>query len=566
MAEQKEATAVAETQTHSLTEDAKVKEYDKRLFELRKDGVNKIALLREEIESIKKNRMIDKDTKAKIIQDDKEKIVAAKQVASQNKAEIAEILKEAVAYENTTGKAHEAEINAEQNKLMAEAKTRHKETMAKIKDENAVKLAEIKAKFSGSLTPDQKAEMKVELSNQKLAYKSAMGDEGIKFNGEIQKAKNEKYDAYMERQNSVKSLRNGSSTILEKLEAYFKKYGYSWNTKNWLLANALYIVVVIFFIGCIILSPIQGHGQLLTWENILTILEQSSTRMFYALGVAGLILLAGTDLSVGRMVGMGAVVTSIILHNGTNIVVFFNWTNIDFSALGWGFRVVLALLASIFFCTLYSCVAGFFSARFKMHPFISTLSTSLIMYGILYAGTQGIATGGVADAVRSTIGGRWGSGSTAFPKTIVYAIVAIIVAWFIWNKTKFGKNMFAVGGNAEAAAVSGINVFKVTMGVFAMAGIYYGCGSFLEAFKANASAGTGYGFELDAIAACVVGGISFNGGIGTIKGAVIGVLIFQGMTYCLSVLQIDTNWQFVLKGVIILAAVTLDCMKYIKKK
>jgi methyl-galactoside transport system permease protein len=566
MAEQKQATVVSEAGGHSLTEDAKVKEYDKKLFDLRKDGVNKIAQLREEIDSVKKNRMIDKDTKTKIIADDREKIQAARVVANQNKAEIATVLKEAVAYETETGKAHEAQVNQEQNAIIAELKTHHKDAVAALKLSNANAMAAVKAKYTGNLTPDQKAEMKVEVSNQKLAYKSALGDEQIKFNGDIQKAKNEKYDAYMERQNSVKSLRNGSSTILEKFEAYFKNYAYSWNTKNWLLANALYIVVILFFIACIIISPIQGHGSLLTWENILTILEQSSTRMFYALGVAGLILLAGTDLSVGRMVGMGAVVTSIILHNGTNIVVFFNWTNIDFSALGWGFRVVFALLASVFFCTLYSCVAGFFTAKFKMHPFISTLSTSLIMYGILYAGTQGIATGGVADAVRSTIGGRWGSGSTAFPKTIVYAIVAIIVAWFIWNKTKFGKNMFAVGGNSEAAAVSGINVFKVTMGVFIMAGIYYGCGSFLEAFKANASAGTGYGFELDAIAACVVGGISFNGGIGTIKGAVIGVLIFQGMTYCLSVLQIDTNWQFVLKGAIILAAVTLDCMKYIKKK
>ena len=88
--------------------------------------------------------------------------------------------------------------------------------------------------------------------------------------------------------------------------------------------------------------------------------------------------------------------------------------------------------------------------------------------------------------------------------------------------------MYAVGGNAEAAAVSGINVFAVTMGIFIMAGIFYGCGAFLEAFRANASAGTGQGFELDAIAACVVGGISFNGGIGKIRGAVLGVIIFTG--------------------------------------
>ena len=126
--------------------------------------------------------------------------------------------------------------------------------------------------------------------------------------------------------------------------------------------------------------------------------------------------------------------------------------------------------------------------------------------------------------------------------------------------------MYAVGGNGEAAAVSGISVFKVTMCVFIMAGIFYGCGAFLEAFRANASAGTGQGYEMDAIAACVVGGISFNGGIGKISGAAIGVIIFTGLTYCLTFLGIDTNLQFVFKGVIIIAAVSLDSIKYLKKK
>ena len=169
------------------------------------------------------------------------------------------------------------------------------------------------------------------------------------------------------------------------------------------------------------------------------------------------------------------------------------------------------------------------------------------------------------------LGGRWELGFVngefvTFPKLIIPAVIAIAVAWFIWNKTTFGKNMYAVGGNSEAASVSGISVFWVTMSIFAMAGVFYGFGSFFEAFKANASAGTGQGYELDAIAACVVGGISFNGGIGKIGGAVIGVIIFTGLTYCLTFLGIDTNLQFVFEGIIILTAVTLDCLKYVQKK
>ena len=293
--------------------------------------------------------------------------------------------------------------------------------------------------------------------------------------------------------------------------------------------------------------------------------------MFYALGVAGLILLAGTDLSVGRMVALGSVTTSLLLHKGTNIVTFFGMGPWNFEAIPMALRVLIALILSITLCVAFSAFAGFFTAKLKIHPFITTLSTQLIIYGLLFFGTSGTPTGSIDRGIKDLLGGRWelgyiGHDLITFPKLIIPAVIAIIIAWFIWNKTTFGKNMYAVGGNAEAAAVSGISVFKVTMLIFVMAGVFYGCGSFLEAFRANTSAGTGQGFELDAIAACVVGGISFNGGIGKIGGAVMGVLIFQGMTYALTFLGIDTNLQFVFKGVIIIAAVALDSVKYLKKK
>ena len=140
--------------------------------------------------------------------------------------------------------------------------------------------------------------------------------------------------------------------------------------------------------------------------------------------------------------------------------------------------------------------------------------------------------------------------------------------WFIWNKTTLGKNLFAVGGNPEAASVSGISVFWVTVGAFVLAGILYGFGSWLECIRmvGSGSAAYGQGWEMDAIAACVVGGISFTGGIGKISGVVVGVFIFTALTYSLTVLGIDTNLQFVFSGIIILVAVTLDCLKYVQKK
>ena len=150
----------------------------------------------------------------------------------------------------------------------------------------------------------------------------------------------------------------------------------------------------------------------------------------------------------------------------------------------------------------------------------------------------------------------------------MYAIAAVVIVWFIWNKTTFGKNLYAVGGNPEAASVSGISVFKVTVGAFIMAGVLYGFGSWLECIRmiGSGSAAYGQGWEMDAIAACVVGGISFTGGIGKISGVVVGVFIFTALTYSLTTLGIDTNLQFVFSGIIILVAVMLDCLKYVQKK
>ena len=154
------------------------------------------------------------------------------------------------------------------------------------------------------------------------------------------------------------------------------------------------------------------------------------------------------------------------------------------------------------------------------------------------------------------------------PTIILWAVAAIVIVWFIWNKTTFGKNLYAVGGNPEAASVSGISVFAVTVGAFVLAGILYGFGSWLECARmvGSGSAAYGQGWEMDAIAACVVGGVSFTGGIGKISGVVVGVLIFTALTYSLTILGIDTNLQFVFEGIIILVAVTLDCLKYVQKK
>ena len=558
-----EKASVVEIKT--LDEDEKLRGYSETLHNLRKDGVKKIADLKQEIFSLKKSKMIDSAEKQRLISEKKDGIETAKEVAAKNKAEEIRVEKEAVAYATTISKEYIAQVVLSENESIAKHKQDFAQEVLKIKSESAEK--ESKLKSSGM----DSAALKEEIATLKYETKSSLFDAKSRLSSAVGRCKDAKNQAFVNHVQKNRSLRNGKNNFSEDFVLNLNDYIYKFKLSKFFLDNGLYLAILVFFIVCIILAPISGNGNLLSLPNIFTILEQSSTRMFYALGVAGLILLAGTDLSVGRMVALGAVVTGLVLHPGQNIVTFFGMGPWDFTAIPMAVRVIMALFSSVFLCVLFSAFAGVFSARLKIHPFISTLATQLIIYGLLFFGTSGTPVGSIDSGIKDVFGGRWVLGVingelVTFPKLIIPAAIAIVVAWFIWNKTTFGKKMYAVGGNSEAASVSGISVFKVTLGVFIMAGIFYGFGAFFEAFKANASAGTGQGYELDAIAACVVGGISFNGGIGKIGGAVLGVIIFTSLTYCLTFLGIDTNLQFVFKGFIIIAAVALDSIKYLKRK
>ncbi len=549
----------------SIEEDQKVKDYTIRLRDLRKDGVTKISDCRLEIVALKKNKLMDEGEKERRIRELQAEVEAAKKVEEKNKAEIDALSREAVSYVNSVATEIEKAVTEKQNAKMAKAKEFY------VKEVEQIRSDAEKRKENLKNTIKDPQQLKSELDIASYELKSALFDSKSRYKRELDKAKAAKNQAYVDHIQKNRELRNGKTKFSENMKLKQKNFVLNFNASQFFLTNGLYIAILIFFIVCIIVAPIRGNGNLLTLSNIFTILEQSSTRMFYALGVAGLILLAGTDLSVGRMVALGSVTTGLILHPGMNIVTFFGMGPWDFSGIPMVVRVLMALVLSVVLCSAFSAFSGFFAAKLKMHPFISTMATQLIIYGMLFYGTTGTPVGSIDSTIRNAIGGRWELGVingefVTFPKLIIPAVIAVIVAWIIWNKTTFGKNMYAVGGNGEAAAVSGISVFKVTMCVFIMAGIFYGCGAFLEAFRANASAGTGQGYEMDAIAACVVGGISFNGGIGKISGAAIGVIIFTGLTYCLTFLGIDTNLQFVFKGVIIIAAVSLDSIKYLKKK
>ncbi len=530
--------------------DEYVEKIQKKIDALRVDGSDKVNDLKNQIAIAKENKNLSKAQRDKIIENSKKELENAKKVEANNKEEIKKLIAEAEDYlakhykkdyydvVNNSCKAAKAEENSRYEKVKADLKSEHQKKIASLKDAE-----EIKA---------EKYVLKNKLFDAQMAHESRM-----------QEIKDRRHEAFMHKYHLIDLLRTSKFTFPQQRAQKLENYRYSFNLSQFLYKNGLYIVIILIFIALCIITPIVKNTQLLTVTNILNILQQASPRMFLALGVAGLILLTGTDLSVGRMVGLGMVTATIIMHNGINTGAVFGHV-FDFSAMAPTAKALLALLMCVIFTTVFSMIAGFFMARFKMHPFISTMANMLIIFGLVTYATKGVSFGAIDFAIPNTFIPQIGK----FPAIILWAVAAVIIVWFIWNKTTFGKNLYAVGGNPEAAAVSGISVFKVTMGAFILAGILYGFGSWLECNRmvGSGSAAYGQGWDMDAIAACVVGGVSFTGGIGKISGVVTGVLIFTSLTYSLTILGIDTNLQFIFEGIIILAAVTLDCLKYVQKK
>ena len=518
--------------------------------ELREEGTNKVLEYSEEIEVLKRDKIYAKSEKEARISELNGKLQKAKEIEAKNKQPINDKIAMAekylkdhyqTDYYNKVVESNKYEVQkakADYDKKLKELEKEHKDILSGLSD-------------------------KEEIKEENFIYKNRLFDAKLEYTKNMQEAKDRKHDAFTFEYHLIDLLKMSNFSFSEKQAQKIENYKYSFNTRDFLLKNGLYIAIILVFIFLCIITPIKKNGlQLFTVNNILSIMQQASPRMFLALGVSGLIMLAGTDLSVGRMVGMGMTAATIIMHNGPNTGSVFGHV-FDFSTMPVGGRILLALVVCVVLCTMFTTIAGFFAAKFKMHPFISTMANMLVIFGLVTYSTKGVSFGGIDQSIPGKIIPKVG----AFPTIILWAVAAVVIVWFIWNKTKFGKNLYAVGGNPEAASVSGISVFKVTLGAFIMAGILYGFGSWLECIRmiGSGSAAYGQGWEMDAIAACVVGGVSFTGGIGKISGVVVGVLIFTALTYSLTILGIDTNLQFVFSGIIILIAVTLDCLKYVRK-
>ncbi len=324
--------------------------------------------------------------------------------------------------------------------------------------------------------------------------------------------------------------------------------------------NAMYIIIAIAIIFIAIKVP-----AFLSLSSIVNIISLTAAKLPIALGIGGAIVLSGTDISAGRIVGLTACISASLLQ-------MLTYGNRMFPKLP-QIPLWVVLLAVIAVGALIGLVNGFFVARFKIHPFIVTLSTQLIVFGLvlmyLMIGTNnGQTLSGLDERYTEFVRGTlFTIGGVAVPKYVLYSVIITVIMWVIWNKTTFGKNMFAVGSNEEAATVSGVNVFAVTVLVFTLAGAMYGITGFIEGARiASCSANTGLNYESDAIAACVIGGVSFVGGTGKISGIVIGVLLLQIIFVGLNFLSVSANMLYAIKGLIILVACAIDMRKYLAKK
>lgn len=296
-------------------------------------------------------------------------------------------------------------------------------------------------------------------------------------------------------------------------------------------------ILIGFVALCVALSIISP--AFLTEANILNILRQVSTNANLALGMTLVIIICGIDLSVGSIVALSGTVTGGL---------------IAFS----GVPIPIAVLIGILVGTLAGAFNGVVVAYTGIPSFIVTLAMLNIARGAAY-----VYTGGQPIRVMNEGFNVLGAGYLGpIPLPVIYSFIFLVITFLILNKTKLGRHIYAVGGNKEAARFTGIKIKKVEIFVYTFSGFLAAfSGVVLAARMFSGQPTVGNGFELDAIAAVVLGGTSMTGGIGKIGGTLIGVLVIGVLNNGLNLLNINSFWQLIIKGIVILAAVYVDMMK-----
>ena len=304
-------------------------------------------------------------------------------------------------------------------------------------------------------------------------------------------------------------------------------------------------IIVAFLVLCVFLSVFpKTSGSFFTRQNIFNVLRQISTNLFLACGMTMVIIIGGIDLSVGSIIALSGCISA-------GCVARYN------------LPLPIALLMGLLVGLLVGMFNGAVISKTTIPAFIVTLATMNIAKGLAY-----VYTGGSPVRVVTKEWQFLGAGYVGiFPTPDVILVIVLIITAIIMNKTKMGRHMYAVGGNQQAAEFSGIKVEKVKFFVHAFSGLMAGLAGIVLASRMYSGQPTaGDGAEMDAIAAVVVGGTSMAGGSGKIGGTIIGGLIIGVLNNGLNLLNVNSFWQYVVKGVVILLAVFLDYFRNKGKK
>lgn len=316
---------------------------------------------------------------------------------------------------------------------------------------------------------------------------------------------------------------------------------------------AVLLIIAAIIVGCLV-------DNFFSWANLANLLSNTAVRFLIALGVSGCLITKGTDLSAGRQVGLAACLSGILCQRADYTGRL--WKNIP------EMNIFLVLLIVVAIGFVVGMVNGLIIAKLRVPPFIATLGTQTIIYGIALVLTDAQPIGGFQKIYTRLITGRIGNvRGFHIPYLAIVALVFGVLFWFIYNKTRHGKYMYAIGGNEVAAEVSGVNTAKTTISIYITAGIMYAIAGYLLAAKSGgSSASMGTGYELEAIAGCTIGGVSTTGGIGTVPGILVGVLVFELLKIILQFLSVNPYYNYIVQGLVIVIAVALDIRKYLAKK
>ena len=223
--------------------------------------------------------------------------------------------------------------------------------------------------------------------------------------------------------------------------------------------------------------------------------------------------------------------------------------------------VVFILVIAI--CAIVGLCNGLVVSYLKVQPFIATLGMQQVVYGICLVYTGGTPIGSLNSNFTALAKDTF----LAIPVLIWIALIVAVCFWFLYNKTRHGKYMYAIGGNEAAAEVAGVNVNATKIRIYILASCMFGlAGCLLAAKSGGASVNTAMGYELDAIAACTIGGVSTTGGVGTVPGVLVGVLVFELMKVALQFMNVNSSYTYIVQGLVIIVAVAIDIRKYLAKK